>query len=199
MNRIDESRRRIIEQSMMEEGFLMLKAGGLRNVNIDTIVKKCGISKGSFYSFFPSKADFIYAIMIFKRDQAKRQLREHLRGGKLSYDALYRYLLRLADSDLDIFAHMSEAERRYLKEAWPDSYFNNDANNIGTVSLILQHIAEPKKDADVLLFANYLKMVALAKAERRVFAAPAFEMMISGLIRQACSCISAADDDRPAV
>ena len=190
MNKISESKRKSIKYNMMEEGFLLLKQGGLRNVNIDTIVEKCGISKGSFYSFFPSKADFIYAIMINKRNQAKLKLKEYLQDGKLSYEALYQYLLWLAESDLDIFAHMSEAEHQYLKEKWPEIYFNNDRNNISTVSLVLQHIANPKNDADILLFANYLKMVALAKAEKHVFAASAFRMMINSLVRMACDCVS---------
>ncbi len=190
MNKISESKRKSIKHNMMEEGFLLLKEGGLRNVNIDTIVEKCGISKGSFYSFFPSKADFIYAIMINKRNQAKLKLQEYLQNGKLSYEDLFQYLLWLAESDLDIFAHMSEAEQQYLKAKWPETYFNNDRNNISTVSLVLQHIANPKNDADILLFANYLKMVALAKAEKHVFAASAFRMMINSLVRMACDCVS---------
>ena len=180
---------------MMEEGFLLLKEGGLRNVNIDTIVEKCGISKGSFYSFFPSKAEFIFAIMICKRNQAKQKLQEYLQDGKLSYAALYQYLLWLADSDLDIFAHMSEAEQQYLKAKWPETYFNNDKNNISTVSLVLQYIANPKKNADILLFANYLKMIALAKAEKRVFADSAFGMMINSLVRMACDSVSHPCED----
>ena len=128
--------------------------------------------------------------MINKRNQAKLKLKEYLRDGKLSYEDLFQYLLWLANSDLDIFAHMSEAEQQYLKEKWPETYFNNDRNNISTVSLVLQHIANPKNDADILLFANYLKMVALAKAEKRVFAASAFGMMINSLVRLACDCVS---------
>ncbi len=190
MHRISECRRKSIEQEMIEAGFQLLREGGLRNVNIDIIVEKCGISKGSFYSFFPGKTEFIHAIMIHKRNQAKQKLREYLHDGKLSFEALYQYLLWLANSDLDIFAHMSEAERQYLKEKWPESYFNNDRNNIDTVSLVLRHIASPQRNADVLLFANYLKMIALAKAERRVFAAPAFDPMINSLVRMACACIS---------
>ena len=190
MNKISEIKRESIKQNMIEEGFLLLKEGSLRNVNIDTIVEKCGISKGSFYSFFPSKAEFIYAIMICKRNQAKQKLRDYLRDGKLSYEALNQYLLWLANSDLDIFAHMSEAEQQFLKMKWPETYFNNDQNNVSTVSLVLQYVANPKKNADILLFANHLKMIALAKAEKRVFAAPAFGMMISNLVRMACDCIS---------
>ena len=137
MNAFSPEKRTSIEACMVEEGFSMLKEGGLRNIRIDEIARKCGIAKGSFYSFFDTKAAFIYRIMVAKREQAKRKLHDHLQDGKLSFDGLYQYLLWLAQSDLDIFAHLSEKEQQELKRQWPASWFNNDGNNILTVSRIL--------------------------------------------------------------
>ncbi|MBQ8160928.1 MAG: TetR/AcrR family transcriptional regulator [Clostridia bacterium] len=183
-------KRNNVRENMLEEGFLLLKEGGLKAINIDYITRQCGISKGSFYSFFETKAEFVYAIMMHKRNQAKQKLQEYLHEGKLSFDDLYQYLLWLAKSDLDIFSHLSEKEQNELKQLWPESYFNNDANNISTVSLVISHIAHPRKDADMLLFANAMKLVALAKAEKRVFSEAAFDKMIETLIRLACECVS---------
>ena len=190
MNAFDEEKRKKVEIQMIEEGFRMLKEGGLKKVNIETIANECGVSKGSFYSFFDTKATFIYAIMIYKRNQAKQKLQDYLSNGLLDFEALYQYLLWLAYSDLDIFAHMSEEEQIYLKEQWPDEYFNNDCNNHNTVSLVLNHLSHPKEDANMLLFANYLKLIALSKAEKRVFALPSFDEMIANLVKLACECIS---------
>jgi hypothetical protein len=49
--------------------------------------------------------------MVAKWEEAKRKLQDHLQDGKLSFDGLYQYLLWLAQSDLDIFAHLSEKEQ----------------------------------------------------------------------------------------
>lgn len=189
MNSFSKERRSSARESMIEEGFLMLKEGGLKAVNIDSITRKCGISKGSFYSFFETKAEFVYAIMIHKRDEAKQKLQEYLHDGKLSFDSLFQYLLWLAKSDLDIFSFLSEKEQNELKRQWPESYFNNDSKNINTVSLVIRHIATPRENADMLLFANALKLIALAKAEKRVFAESAFDEMIEYLVRFACECV----------
>ena len=64
MNAFSPEKRTSIEACMVEEGFSMLKEGGLRNIRIDEIARKCCIAKGSFYSFFDTKAAFIYRIMI---------------------------------------------------------------------------------------------------------------------------------------
>ena len=64
MNAFRPEKRASIEACMVEEGFSMLKEGGLRNIRIDEIARKCGIAKGSFYSFFDTKAAFIYRIKV---------------------------------------------------------------------------------------------------------------------------------------
>ena len=189
MNAFSPEKRESIEFRLIEEGFSMLKEGGLGNIRIDEIARKCGIAKGSFYSFFDTKAVFIYRIMLSKREEARRKLQDHLQEGKLSFDGLYQYVLWLARSDLDIFAHLSEKEQQELKRKWPASWFNNDSSNVLTVSRILDCLEKPRQDADKLLFANCLKLIALAKAERQVFASPAFEPMIESIVRLACETV----------
>jgi len=68
--------------------------------------------------------------MVLKREEAKQRLQDHSQNRKLSFDGLYQYLLWLTQSDLDIFAHLSEKEQQELKRQWPASWFNNDSNNI---------------------------------------------------------------------
>ena len=189
MNAFSPEKREAIQKRMIEDGFLMLKEGGLKNIRIDTLAQRCGVAKGSFYSFFDTKAAFVYHIMLSKRDEARQCLRSHLKNGKLSYDGLYQYLLWLAQSDLDIFAHLCEKEQQELKQLWPSSWFNNDSNNVHTVSMILECLEKPRQDADRLLFANCLKLIALSKAEKQMFSSQAFGPMIESIIHLACETV----------
>ena len=52
MNAFSPEKRESIEIRMIEEGFLMLKEGGLRDTRIDEIALKCGIAKGSFATHY---------------------------------------------------------------------------------------------------------------------------------------------------
>ena len=65
----------------------------------------------------------------------------------------------------------------------------NAALGLFTVSRILYCLEKPRQDADKLLFANCLKLIALVKAERQVFASPAFESMIESIVRLACETV----------
>ena len=84
-----------------------------------------------------------------------------------------------------LFNNIWNFNRRYAKR-------NNDSNNILTVSRILDCLEKPRQDADKLLFANCLKLISLARAEKQVFASTAFEQMIESIVRLACEtvCIS---------
>lgn len=55
MPKFSDSEKARIRQKLMREGERLFAAFGIKKVSIDEIVKATGISKGSFYSFYPSK------------------------------------------------------------------------------------------------------------------------------------------------
>ncbi len=58
----NESERERIRSRLIEAGKRTLNRGGMKGVVIDDIARGAGISKGSFYSFFPSREDFILSV-----------------------------------------------------------------------------------------------------------------------------------------
>ena len=92
---------------MLQLGFRMLKSGGIRSVNIDEITRECFVAKGSFYTLFESKTEFLYQVMIYKRQESKDKMLDYLDShGKLSWDGLYAYLHWLADENPNIFSYL---------------------------------------------------------------------------------------------
>jgi AcrR family transcriptional regulator len=57
-----ESEREKIRKRLMQAGEESLRRGGVKSLVIDDIARAAGISKGSFYSFFPSREDFILSV-----------------------------------------------------------------------------------------------------------------------------------------
>ncbi|HTP59408.1 MAG TPA: TetR/AcrR family transcriptional regulator, partial [Spirochaetia bacterium] len=51
-----------IRAKLIKAGKDLINRMGLRRISIDDAVRSAGISKGSFYSFFPSREDFILSI-----------------------------------------------------------------------------------------------------------------------------------------
>ena len=51
-------------RGMIEAGWRQLVSGGVRSLRVEQVAQAVGIAKGTFYSFFPSKGDFVYAMLL---------------------------------------------------------------------------------------------------------------------------------------
>jgi len=57
-----ESERERIKARLIEAGKRAINRAGIKSLVVDDIARDAGISKGSFYSFYPSREDFILSI-----------------------------------------------------------------------------------------------------------------------------------------
>jgi AcrR family transcriptional regulator len=57
-----ETDRQRIRAKLIRAGQNLINRMGLRRFSVDDAVREAGISKGSFYSFFPSREDFILSV-----------------------------------------------------------------------------------------------------------------------------------------
>lgn len=185
-----EKEKNALRIQMMQMGFHMLKSGGIRNVNIDAITKNCFVAKGSFYTLFESKTDFLYQIMRYKRQESKNKIIEYLsENGLLSRDGLKAYLQWLADENPNIFSYLDGQHTRWLVSKWPPEYLENEENDEQTARRIISLLSDPKKDPDWKLFCNYLKLLALTLNSRELLIKDAADRLIHNLIEDACNCV----------
>ena len=175
---------------MIQLGFEMLKVGGIKTVNIDVITSKCFVAKGSFYTLFESKTEFLYQIMLYKRQESKNKILEYASDkGFLSHDGLKAYFHWLADENPNIFSYLDGQHVRWLVSKWPPEYLENEENDEQTARRIISLLSNPRKDPDWKLFCNYLKLLALTLNSRELLIAEATETLIDNLIEAACDCV----------
>ena len=164
---------------MIQLGFRMLKSGGIRSVNIDEITKKCFVAKGSFYNLFESKTEFLYQVMIYKRQESKDKITEYLnKDGKLSRKGLMSYFHWLADENPNIFSYLDGQHTRWLISKWPPEYLENEENDEQTARRIISLLLNPRKNPDWKLFCNYLKLLALTLNSRELLITEATDTLI---------------------
>lgn len=177
---------------MIQLGFKMLKTGGIRRVNIDEITKKCFVAKGSFYNLFESKTEFLYQVMIYKRQESKDKIKEYLnKDGNLSRKGLMSYFHWLADENPNIFSYLDGQHTRWLISKWPPEYLENEENDEQTARRIISLLSNPRKNPDWKLFCNYLKLLALTLNSRELLITEATDTLIDNLIEDACYCVCA--------
>ena len=69
-----DEERRLIHARLIEAGKKLINRGSTRNLTVDAAAQEAGISKGSFYSFFPSREDFILSVFESWEDQYRTAL-----------------------------------------------------------------------------------------------------------------------------
>lgn len=168
---------------LLDNGFNMLKTGGLSAVNIDKLTENTYIAKGTFYNLFENKSEFIYHMMIHERNRAKDNLLSHLNdNGKLTKDSLRDYLLWLSAENPNVFAYLTDSEKKRLVASWSDKYIEDENNDSKTMHTLILLLDNPSKNPDWKLACNYMKLIAVSLTMEKVFIKENYNNMIASLI-----------------
>ena len=174
-----------LRRNLLDIGFEMLKNGGLSAVNIDQLTADAYIAKGTFYNLFENKSEFMYHMMIHERTRAKEKLISYLNGsGRLTKDSLHAYLKWLAAENPNVFAFLSEAEKKRLVSSWSDRYIEDEDNDHQTMHMLISLLEKPAADPDWMLACNYMKLLAVSLTTKEVFIKENYNAMIDSLIGQ---------------
>ena len=180
----DEDRDKI-KINLLDKGFKMLKKNGLSGVNIDTLTSDTYIAKGTFYNLFENKSEFIYHMMIHERTCSKEKLLSYLNSsGKLKRDSLRDYLKWLSAENPNVFAFLTDAEKKRLISSWSDKYIEDENNDSKTMHMLISLLESPRKNPDWKLACNYMKLLAVSLASKKVFIKENYFAMIDSLIEQ---------------
>ena len=174
-----------LRRNLLNIGFEMLKNGGLSAVNIDQLTADAYIAKGTFYNLFENNSEFMYHMMIHERTRAKEKLISYLNdSGRLTKDSLHAYLKWLAAENPNVFAFLSEAEKKRLVSSWSDRYIEDEDNDHQTMHMLISLLEKPAADPDWMLACNYMKLMAVSLTTKEVFIKENYNAMIDSLIGQ---------------
>ncbi len=172
-----------IRLNLLDKGFMLLKKGGLSAVNIDMLTEETYIAKGTFYNLFENKSEFMYRMMIHERTRAKEKLLSYLNdSGKLTRDSLCKYLKWLATENPNVFAFLTDSEKKRLISSWADNYIENEDNDSKTMHMLISLLESPAKNPDWKLACNYMKLIAVSLTTKNVFIYENYPAMVSSLI-----------------
>ncbi len=90
----NDSERERIRGRLIATGKRCINAGGLKLVTIDEVAREAGISKGSFYAFYPSREDFILSVFESWEEEYRSRLFSEFSEGQGSLRSrLERFIL----------------------------------------------------------------------------------------------------------
>jgi len=89
-----ETERERIKAKLIAAGKRVINQAGLRLLVVDDVAREAGISKGSFYSFYPSREDFILSVFeSWETEYRGALIREVAQGGGTARQRIERFFL----------------------------------------------------------------------------------------------------------
>lgn len=169
---------------MIDAGWDQLVRNGIRSLRVEQVAAAVGIAKGTFYHFFDSKDDFIYAMLMENRQHAVDVLeraREEA-GAPLDRARMRSWLELLWRSDRNIFRIATAEEYRYLVRSLADERTLDPASDGALVRWIVNEVADTRPGVDVAAVQNLQFALALTLLNRSLLRAEALERTVDALI-----------------
>lgn len=60
-----------IREELFLAGIKLIKEYGIQKTTVDKLTRNCGIAKGSFYLFYSSKEEYLYALMQYVNEKTE--------------------------------------------------------------------------------------------------------------------------------
>ena len=171
-----------IRTQLLDTGFELIKQYGMKKTSVSQIAKKAGIATGTFYNFFPSKEEFIYQLVVYKRESVKAAFEELTAGGKADRERFRQYLCRIYLEDNDVFQYLSDEEIDILRSRWKEEYWKNERNDEQTSKWVLECLLGLKADVNWKVFANFTKSISLIRHGKDKLYAEEYETTIEMFI-----------------
>lgn len=158
-----------IRDRLVAVGKILINRGGFRSLTIAQVASQAGIAKGSFYSFFPSREDFLLSVLESWEGEFRGKLLEELALPGLSvrtrWQRFFQGVLTLLDREPGL-ATMNSREVGFLMERLPPER-------------LAAHQAEDRRAFDEAL-GRLLEGGVLAQADAAAF--PGVMMILFSLV-----------------
>lgn len=179
-----EDEKKEIREKLLSVGFPMLQEFGLVHMSIPKIAAAAGIGTGTFYRFFKSKEEYIYQLIVYRREILLSEvITEDVRNGKrkLSKDEVRHMLELLADPRNSVYANLNLADEaklfKYIEAFSPDIEKERRVSEV-----ILNYVDHPKETIDLPVLFNMVKILAISSQAKNELHPQGYDRTITLLV-----------------
>lgn len=170
-------------ERMIVEGCRLVQERGIRRLRVEDVTRAVGIAKGTFYSFFPSKERFVYAMMTEGRQDLMDLLGKlHDEHGALGRSEMRTWLQAMWRSERNVYRIVTLEDYEWLMaHLEPEASFDpaKDMQVMEAIAELLDGVCE---GCDWRVFANLQKALALALLGRTNLHSDALERTVDAII-----------------
>jgi len=184
-------RREEIKTKLLVTGVSLIRKKGIKRMTIDEVTEHTGIGKGTFYHFFESKEWYAYEVIQFSKENLLNAVNKIVaeKGGidRKSLNSLFQ-LFSLTGHN-NIISSMTPEDEAWLTEKLPPECTLDPPKEEKIILLLLNHLIGARKDVNIHVLSNMMKIMALAVENKDALHQDALEQNLSLMQEQLCDFI----------
>lgn len=162
-----EEQQEEIREQLFHEGIRLSRELGVQRMTVSKLTAACGIAKGSFYSFYESKEEFILALAEWANRNTEEMLCRKLAGrAQMSAHEFFEFFREFLYSEYDLMNGLTVDDFFWLKTHMADADLFNPKAQQETVRLWLSLIFDVREGVDCGTVVNLIKSIYAMREHR---------------------------------
>lgn len=159
-----------IQEKLFIEGIPLIQTYGVQRTTVSKLTKQCGIAKGSFYLFYASKEEYLFALSQYADQKINEMWMKKLKGRKkMSVHEFIEFLHDYLNSDYDLMRYLDIHDFLWLQEHMKDYDLFNPDSQQESLKEWLSCISDVRKDIDVGVVVNLIKTIYAMREHKESF------------------------------
>ena len=171
-----EEQRAAIREKLFAVGYDLIREVGLRKMKVALIAERAGIAAGTFYHFFPSKEDYVTALIEAQGRASQEQLFALASAeGKIPLEQAVQCLRASFRPEQNILMELTLDDWVWLKSHRTKDGLFSTAHDGAEAERWLACIDGIRPDVDVRVLINFFKTIYSMAQNRDTFIPDVFE------------------------
>lgn len=179
-----KERQEEIREQLFRAGVRLSRTLGVQRMTIAKLTASCGIAKGSFYSFYESKEEFILALIEWANRKTEEMLDRKLAGRRqMSAHEFLEFFKEFLYSEYDLMNGLTVNDFLWLKTHMADADLFNPADQMETVKIWLSLIRDIREGIDYGTVVNLMKSIYAMREHRDTLVEESLDHSIGMVLR----------------
>lgn len=173
-----------IREQLFHTGIRLCRTLGVQRMTVSKLTSACGIAKGSFYSFYKSKEEFILALIEWADRKTEEMLDRKLAGRRqMSAHEFFEFFREFLYSEYDLMNGLTIDDFLWLKTHMADADLFNPGEQLEMVKIWLSLISDVRENVDSGTVVNLMKSIYAMREHRAALVEASLDSSIEMVLR----------------
>lgn len=169
-----------IRDRLFREGERLARQVGLKKMTISRLTQACGIAQGTFYQFFPSKENFVLAMIGRMNEEEDKQLMQLMNGrNTIPLKEIMEWYRSLFTFENNFLLCLTTEDFLWMKTHLSRDMIFNPMQDMAMAQGLLQMVEGIREDYDVGVVVNMIKSIYAMTENQDSFCKEALPVNIS--------------------